>query len=149
MMQRVVATALLLAGTWANACGGGCLPGGPSGSTVQFNGTIEGGGLVFHDVSVPSDTDSVTVGVQWGPRGADVRLTQIDPNCDPTQNSTGQRLTDQQGPAPITSQTIAGYLSHQGPRATGRVRFILENRTPGVVASYTATATPQRHGCDR
>jgi hypothetical protein len=123
-------------------------PGGPSGPTVSFTGTIEGGGLAFHDVSVPSNTDSVTVGVQWGPGDAQVRLIQIDSNCDPTQDSTCQPFTDPQGPRPNISHSIVGYLSHQGPRATGRVRFILQNLTPGVVATYTAAATPQRHGCE-
>ena len=76
-------------------------------------------------------------------------LIRIDPSYDSTQTSECQRRSDPQGPGPSAGQNISGYLNHQGTDATGRVRFVLQNLDPDVAASYTATATPQRHGCDR
>ena len=149
MKRAVAAVVVILVSGWSSGCGLGCSPTGPSGQAVSFAGSIGGGGLVYHDVTVPSNTDSVNVSVQWTPAEAQVRLTQIDPNCDPTQSPSCQRLTDPQGNSSQSTQSIAGRLFHQGSNATGRVRFILQNLTADTGASYTATATPQRHGCDR
>lgn len=147
-MKVVILVGVLLPGVTSSACGV-CSPGGPSAQPITFSGTIRGSGLVFHDIAVPPDTDSITVGVQWSPTDAEVRLIQIDPNCNPTQTASCDPRTDPQGPAPNSSQTIVGYLSHQGANATGRVRFVLQNLTADVAATYTAIATPQRHGCER
>lgn len=148
-MKILVATlTVLLAGGWSSGCK--CAPTGPSGPGAQFAGSIAGGGLVFHDVVVPSNTDSVDVRVEWTAAEAQVRLIQIAPDCDPTQNSACERFGDPQGPRPNGSQTtITGYLNHQGRAATGRVRFVLQNLTANIDAPYTATATPKRHGCEK
>lgn len=97
MKRAVAAVVVLLVSGWSSGCGLGCSPAGPSGQAVSFAGTISGGGLVYHDVTVPSNTDSVNVSVQWTPAAAQVRLTQIDPNCNPTQRPSCQKLTDPQG----------------------------------------------------
>lgn len=149
MKKALAAASLVLIGVWSPGCDD-CAPTGPSGAAVQFSGTVAGGGLTFHDVVVPADTDSVDVTVQWTPAEASLRLIQIDPSCDPTQNSACQRLSDPAGPTPGGSPTtISRSLNHQGQAATGRVRFMLENLTAGVSASYSGNATPKRHGCDR
>jgi hypothetical protein len=103
---------------------------------------------VFHDLVVPSGTDSVDVQVQWTAAGAQLRLIQIDPDCDPAQDSACRRLTDPLGPAPNSPQSIPGYGSHQGANASGRVRFVLQNFTPDVATPYTMTLTPRRHGTE-
>ena len=103
---------------------------------------------MFHDLVVPSGTDSVVVDVGWTSPGARLQLIQIDPECNPTEDSACRRLTDPLGPLPNTSQSIQGYGFHQGANRTGRVRFVLENLTPDVATPYTMTLTPRRHGTD-
>lgn len=127
-----------------------CPPGGPSGPSREFIGSVSPAGLVFHDVAVPSNTDSVNVTVQWTPGDAQLQLIQIDPGCDPTGAVACTPRTDPQQPLPGGPQNvISGYLNHQGVDATGRVRFVIRNVTAGVTATYSASATPRRHGCDR
>lgn len=148
-MKKAVTVALMAGWGWSSGCSK-CPTAGPSGPAIEFAGSIAGGGLVFHDVVVPSNTDSVNVDVQWTPAEAQVRLIQIDPTCDPTQNPACERLTDPQGPRPNSSPTIInGYLGFQTRTQTGRVRFVLQNPTADIGATYSAVATPRRHGCDR
>ena len=143
----MTAAALVLCGI-SSGCGN-CQPTGPSGAGVPFSGSLGAGGVAFHDIAAPADTDSFRVSMQWNPPEARVRLTQIDPNCDPTQTPSCQAITDPQGPTPNGSPTsIDAYLSHQGDTASGRVRFMLQNSTE-VPATYSGSATPTRHGCDR
>jgi len=147
VMKTFALVSILVASVWLNGC---CTssPTEPSAPSNAFNGIVPGGGLVFHDLVVPSRTDSVDVRVHWITADAQLQLIQIDPYCDPTQDSTCRWLTDPQGPAPNSSREIWGYGNHQGSDATGRVRFVLRNLTPNVAATYTMTLTPQRHGTD-
>ncbi len=149
-MNTVPSTVLLLILAGSTASCGDCASTGPSGPGVQFAGTLAGGSATFHDIVVPSNTDSVDLVAQWMPAEAQLAVTQISSDCDPTQRPDCPRVTETLRAAPGGPQnTLSGYLSHQGTSATGRVRVLLQNLTPDVSASYSATAIPQRHGCDR
>jgi hypothetical protein len=134
----------VVASVWLNGCCSSS-PTEPSASSTVLNGIVPGGGLVFHDLVVPSRTDSVDAHVHWTP-DAQLQLIQVDPYCDPTQDSTCRWLTDPYGPTPDSSREIWGFGNHQGSDATGRVRFVLRNLTPNIAATYRMTLTPQRHG---
>lgn len=149
MTKTVVAVLMLLTGIWSSGCGN-CSPTGPSGPPSQFSGSVAGGTLAFHDLEVPANTDSVDVLLHWTPAEAQLQLIQIDPSCDPTQTAACPRFGDPQRPRPNGSPTtIDGSLSHQGTSALGRVRFVIENLTVEIGATYSVAATPKRHGCDK
>jgi hypothetical protein len=105
--------------------------------------------MMFHDVALRSGTDRVDLVVQWTPSSAQLRVIQTDPNCEPIQSANCQPFSDPSQPGPDGSPTtIQTQLNHQGSAALGRVRFIIRN-TAGDAAVYTATATPERNGCER
>jgi hypothetical protein len=105
--------------------------------------------MVFHDLTVPSRTDGVDLVVQWTPSSAQLRVIQTDPNCEPIQQANCQPFSDPSSPRPDGSPTtIQARLNHQGSAALGRLRFIIRN-IAGDAAVYTATATPERNGCER
>lgn len=146
MTKTAAALIVLLAGMWSGGCD--CSPAGPSGTPSLFSGSLAGNGAAFHDLDVPAETDSVNVQVQWTPAEAQVQLIQIDASCDPTQ-AASCLLDRLQQPRPGESPTwIEGRLNHQGPRALGRVRFVIQNLTAEIGVTYWVTATPIRHGCE-
>jgi hypothetical protein len=126
-----------------------CNPGGPTAAAVEFSGPVPAGGMVFHDVAVPSGTDGVDLVVQWTPSSTQLRVIQTDPNCDPIQKANCEPFSDPWQPRPDGSPTtIQAQLNHQGSAALGRVRFIIRNLA-GNAAVYRAYAMPERNGCDR
>jgi hypothetical protein len=120
---------------------------GPTGPAAAFGGTLDGAALTFHDYPPPAGTTQMDVIVTWAEAEADVRLFWMDPGCHPIEQEGCQRYTQAIGRTSQTPPTIDVIATNQGPAAHPRMRFVLENRSPGRSASYTLTVRPWQAGC--